>query len=534
MADPDNETILLRGARIYRSAQDRRPASALLVRAGRVAWIGDGADAPATRRVVDLGGSTVLPGLTDCHLHLFSLALARRQIAFSALAPDGIAGVLALLRQGAGRFGPGEWVQGCELNEDRLAERRLPTRAELDAAFPERPVLLRRYCGHAAVFNTMAMHALGISEAAPDPQFGHYGRAADGTLDGSAWECAAEAIFRRAPGPDPAQMATDIRAVIDECLHFGLTALCEAAVGFVIGYDREAEVWERLGGGPGLLPARMGFMAQLTAAGAAARGLSPTSGPDWTADTLKFFADGIVGGRTSALTEPFCDRGGCGGFVLPEALLADEILAAHAAGWRVAVHATGDRAIAHVAESFGRAQAAAPRPDPRHRIEHCFVPPEGVFARLSRQGTCVVMQPGFVWRMGRSAAEGLGPARMATAYPAQSVLAAGARLAFSSDAPTGPLSPWRGVQTAVERLGAHGAQLGAGEAVDLRTAVDAYIAGGVVAMGHEGFRGTLTPGAAADLAAFADDPLTGDPSRLHETRCHFAMTRGRIVLHEVG
>jgi len=369
---------------------------------------------------------------------------------------------------------------------------------------------------------------LGLREDEPDPPFGHFERDDRGALNGVAFEQAAAAIFRKAPAPDAATMAEGIRSVIAECLGLGLTALTEAAVGFVIGYEREAKVWELLRQA-GDLPVRMSFMTQLTAEDAARHGLSPQSGPDWSTDTLKFFADGIVGGRTAALSEPFCDRGGRGTFMLPEEMLAEQLIAAHDAGWRVAVHATGDRAIARVVDSYERAQHARPRPDPRHRIEHCFVPPEGIFARIAALGAQVVMQPSFVWGMGRSAAAGLGDQRMQTAYPGRSVLEAGATLVYSSDAPTGAFSPWRGVQAAVERRSAQGAALGTGEAVSRAEALAAYIEGGAVAMRHEGFRGRCEPGAAADITVLDRDPFTSALEDINTTRSLMTFTRGQMV-----
>ncbi|WAP68270.1 amidohydrolase family protein [Jiella pelagia] len=390
-------------------------------------------------------------------------------------------------------------------------------------------MLLRRYCGHVAVFNTAAMRLLAIAEDAPDPEFGHFERLPDGRLNGTAVEQAAEAIFRAAPAPAPHLLRQGIRDAIDDCLKLGLTALTEAAVGFSIGHDREDAIWNAVRA-EGDLPLRMGFMAQLTALEAAERQLTPIFDRRWSRETLKFFADGIVGGRTSALSEPFCDRGGTGTFMLPESVLTEEILAAHAAGWRVAVHATGDRAIERVASAYEDAEAsgAASR---RHRIEHCFCPPPGLFERLRKIDALVVMQPSFLWRMGPSIVAGLGR-RTETAYPGRSVIESGARLVLSSDAPTGLLSPWEGVRSAVERLSSDGTILGEGEAITVREAIDAAIAGGAAAMRHEGFRGRLDTGFAADLAVFDRDPFSLAGAELAATRATLTMVDGKIVHHD--
>ncbi len=496
------------------------------MRDGEIAWMGDLDDAPAAEQVLDLQGASVLPGLTDAHIHIFTMALSRLQVDFTASRPQSVAAVLDILRQENARNPGADWLQGCDLNEARLAEGRMPNRRELDEAVGDRPALLRRYCGHVAVFNTSAMRLLGLGEHQADPQYGHFERFDDGSLNGLAYERAAEAIFRSAPVPPAHLIRQGIRDAVADCTKLGLTSLVEAAVGFSIGYDRENEIWESLRDDDGL-PVRFGFMAQLDAREAAARGLVPSFDRRWSRETLKFFADGIVGGRTSALSEPFCDRGGTGTFMLAESEIEQSILDAHTAGWRVAVHATGDRAVELVAGAYERAHAGFPV-DRRHRIEHCFCPSPGVFPRLRKIGAMVVTQPSFLWRMGDSIRAGLGK-RTDHAYPVRSVTDADALLALSSDAPTGLVSPWDGVRSAMDRLSSGGQVLGPREAVTAREAIDGYIAGGALAMRHETFRGRLQPGCAADLTVLDRDPFDLAPEEVSKTRSVLTMMEGRIV-----
>ncbi len=519
-------STLLRNGRFYTDAHDRSPASALLIRGGEIIWLGDNDDAPGAERVLDLQGACVLPGLTDAHIHVFAMALSRLQIDLAGGKVGSVEAVLDLLRKANAQNDSAEWLQGCDLNEARLAEGRMPNRRELDEAVGDRPVLLRRYCGHVAVFNTAAMRLLGLSDNQADPRYGHFERFDDGSLNGLAYERAAESIFRAAPAPAAHLIRQGIRDAVADCTRLGLTSLVEAAVGFSIGYDRESEIWETLQNDDDL-PVRFGFMAYLDARAAAARGLVPSFDRRWSRETLKFFADGIVGGRTSALSEPFCDRGGTGTFMLSESEIEESILEAHAAGWRVAVHATGDRAVELVARAYERAQANLPE-DRRHRIEHCFCPSPGVFPRMRDIKAMVVMQPSFLWRMGDSIRAGLG-SRTDYAYPVRSVTDADALLALSSDAPTGLFSPWDGVRSAMDRLSSGGQVLGPKEAVSAREAIDGYIAGGALAMRHETFRGKLMPGFAADLTVLDRDPFDLSAEEVSKTRSVLTMTEGRIV-----
>lgn len=515
-------SLLLYNARIYRTALDDTPADAILIRDGLVSWVGYGDMAPIAQTKIDLGGRSVLPGLTDAHVHIFMLALSRFQISLVNNAVESFSELLAILKNAGAET---DWIQACDLMEDRLVEGCLPTAADLDSAFPDRPVLIRRYCGHIAIMNSALMRELGLHNDTPDPESGTFYRDASGNLNGLADESAAEWVFARAPIPSQEALSQGIIEVMQECLSFGLTAMTEAAVGFSVGYDREAAVWAHIRATCGV-PVRMSFMSQLDPVQASQRGLRPVYSDDWSSDTLKFFADGIIGGRSGALSESYDDIDTMGVLMQPPGVLEDIFARAHANGWRIAVHATGDRGIARVTAAISAAQGDSR--DRRHRIEHCFVPPAGVFNDLASQGIMVVTQPGFLHRMGGSIARGLG-ARCDTAYPAASVLNAGAALAFSSDAPTGPLSPWSGVHAAVTRTGHHGDQIGAAEALSLRDALNAYIAGGANTMRQENLRGTLVQGMSADLVVMKDDPFGVSTEDLPNLRADLCMVGGKIT-----
>ena len=519
-------SVRLVNGRIYRSAFDQTPADTLVVSEGKVAWSG-GADAPGADDTVDLAGATVLPGLTDAHIHLFAIAQARLQVDVTPDEAASIAAVLTLLQARARSITAGTWVHGAGLDENGLAEKRLPTRAELDAALPDHPALIRRFCGHVAVANSAALRLFRIADDIADPEGGTFGRDSRGQLDGSAKESAAELMFRAVPPSNRADIVRSLRATIEDCTRLGLVAVVEAAVGFTSGFDDEFAVWRELRrGDPPRL--RLGFMHQLDPSEARARGLAPGRDPRWQAMTLKYFADGIVGARTAAVGEDYADTPSRGFFMREEAELRRVISEAHAEGWQVAVHCVGDRATRCVIEAYEAAQAASPRPDPRHRIEHFFVPPAGGLARMRELGALVVMQPSFLTRMRRSILGAFGP-RADRCYPGRSVLDAGARYVASSDAPTGAWSPWDGVADAVGRASDTGAPLGPLEAISVREAIDAYVQGGAFAMKHESWRGSLAPGMAADLIALDRDPFASGAGNLRQTRVLMTMIDGEIV-----
>ena len=520
-------SILLTNARIYRSAFDESPASAILVQGEEIVWIGNAKDAPGAGVVRNLNGSIVLPGLTDSHVHLFAIAQNRLQLSLGLADEASIADVLEKLSIYATENPQTEWVAAAGFNEDRLAEHRMPTRAELDAVVPNRPVLVRRYCGHVVMVNSTALQKLLIHDTVSDPPGGNFGRTADGMLTGVAYEKAAELVFAGARTVKDDLIVSSIQEVVKECNRLGIVAAVEAAVGFTSGFDEEERIWRIIRQGRAL-PIRLGFMLQLDPGEAKARGLTPQRDRNWQRTSLKYFADGIISGRTAAVSRPYLDTCGCGFFVTPEADLARAVLGAHCDGWQVAVHAIGDRAIDCVVTAFESAQRSQPRSSARHRIEHYFCPPVGGFPRMRSLGAIIVTQPGFLVRMNKSIRAALGE-WADHCYPAQSALAEGVEFAASSDAPTGLLSPWVGMAAAVDRAANVGDAIGKQEALTARQAFAAYTSSGAHAMMQEDWRGHLAPGMVADLIVVDRDPFQIDMNELAQTKTLATMVRGEFV-----
>jgi predicted amidohydrolase YtcJ len=520
------DSLRLINARIYRSADDTHPANTLVTRKGTIHWVGDREDAPGADRTIDMQGATVIAGLTDAHVHLFAIANERQQIQLNGPGVRAIADVLHRVAVAASASPSAQWIRAVGFDENNLAEHRYPTRDEIDAVAPNHPVIIRRFCGHTAILNSAALKLLQINEGVSDLPSGSFGRDASGRLDGSAKESAAEAVFRAIPAINPAMMAASLRETIEDSIRMGLTAAVEAAVGFTSGFDDEFAVWHLLRQDTSFSPVRLGFMYQLDPKDAAARGFAPRRDPDWQAMTLKFFADGIVGARTAAVSKPFADTNSQGFFMRDEADLERVIVEAHLGGWQTATHCVGDRASACVISAFEKSERALPGQNPRHRIEHYFCPPHGGLARMKALGALIVTQPSFLARMRRSILAAFGPDAHSM-YPARSVIDAGVTYVGSSDAPTGHVSPWVGMANAVNRGASLGAPIGADEALTRRQAVGSYMHGGALAMKQEDWRGSLVPGMAADFIAIDRDPFDASTD-LAATNVLMTVLRGTV------
>lgn len=497
-----SERLLLASGRFLTLDPARPVVEAVLVMDGLIRWVGAIADAPAADRRIDLDGAVVIPGLTDAHLHLYARALERLEVDVG----EGVDSIDALLSRlaNAAAGKPGRaWIVAGSYNEQMLRERRHPSLSELDGAAGGRPVLIKRTGGHLAVANSAALAAAGWNDDSSDPPAGTLVREA-GRLTGVLAERAADIAISLLPKPEARDVAAAIRRVCDDCLAFGIVAAVEAAVGFSSGFGAEWDVWQSLR--QERLPLRMGFMLRIDPAGAAAAGLSPGA-PDlrWQANTLKFFVDGIIGARTAALSEPFAGTDDTGLFMDEPEALQRKVIEGHAAGWQLAAHTIGDRAIDLWLDCLQAAERSRPSTGARHRIEHLALPSVEALKRVADAGIIAVPQYGFVRRLGDSFAAALGPRRANRLYPARSVLAAGATIAGSSDMPIGPLSPFIGMAAATDRRTASGACLGADERLTPLQALSIYATGGATAMGHEVHRGAIREGMAADLVVLDSD-----------------------------
>jgi hypothetical protein len=526
---PPASLLVTRGA-IHTLWPERPSAEAMLLERGQVTWLGRSAQAPQADQVLDLGGRTVLPGLIDAHCHPYWMAQDRLQLNVAAPEIRNIPDLLELLRSQMARLDGSEWLVGRGLNEFRLSERRLPQRWDLDRISARQPIVLKRVCGHAVVANSAALQAIGVQARTPDP-FGGVIEREQGEPNGILRERAAEPLLRLVPTPPTEDLGRSLRAVAASFLACGVTGITEAAVGFASSFSREWEVWNAVRH-QGVFPLRMTFMLRITPAAAHALGAQPTGiDLDWQADTLKFFVDGTVGSRSAAVSDPYegslCR---CGLFMQPPEQLSTEVWAAVEAGWHIAVHAIGDRAIDTTAEVFEQVRGRQSS-DVRLRVEHLALPTEPSLQRLAQSRAVIVPQYAFLHELGDGFLAALGQARASRLYPGRSLIAGGLTVAGSSDAPAASCSPFAAMSAAMTRTTVAGETLNAAERVTAQEAVSMYTTGAAKALGHENVRGVLRPGAVADAIILDRDPLLATAQEMLHTRVEATIVRG-VVAHE--
>ena len=465
-------------------------------------------------RVVDLEGRTAVPGLIDAHIHLASLAKAREAY-IDLHSARSIEELKKLVKRGVeGREG---WVLGRGWDQERLEERRPPTRWDLDPVTGDRPVLLYRVCGHVAVANTAALRLTGLLE---DP-----GRVPGVDLDeqgrptGILREAAAEYVARKAPEPGPETLARYLEKTLRSLAEFGVTGVHTV-------YARRTEI---------LALQRVGHIARVRiyvepglAGPLEALGLEAGFGDQWLKIMgVKVLTDGSLGARTAALREPYNDDPSTRGVMnYSDDAIFDLMLLVRETRLQGSFHAIGDRAleaVLRIAEKIGVS-------GPALRVEHASLAPPDLREKMTSVKPVVVVQPQFVlsdtWIIER-----LGE-RAKHAYPFRSLLKAGLLLAASSDAPVEEPNPWMGVYAAVARGEPEGlplSRLTPGERLSVEEALTMYTSGSAAASLDKGFLGCLEPGCAADIAVLNRDPFKTSINGLKEVRSVVTLVAGRAV-----
>ena len=458
---------------------------------------------------VNLDGGYVLPGLTDCHMHLSMQGMKLAALDFSGASSK--EEMLGLLKQRADQTPPGEWILGLNWNENAFQPAVAPTRDELDAVTTRHPVLLTRVCYHSMLANTEAFRRAGVREDTADPASGSFGRDEAGVLNGRIYEDAGAVFQAAVPEPDYAEKKANIRRAAQYALSLGLTAVHTDDLRYLGQVDILLRIHQELRE-EGVLLRTHQLVNFSHLAEARALGLGAGSGSEWLRiGAAKVFADGVLGGRTAWLSEPYADAPGQSGYPIhtPEAFTAI-VREARGAGFPVAVHTIGDAAVDLVLAELERQPLpeAAGLPD---RLIHVPVLREDQLARMSRLRLAADIQPPFVTGDYPWVLERLGQ-RAVHRYAWRTLLSAGIPCGGSSDAPIEPLSPLYGLYTAVARRkpGETHPGYAPGEKLSLAEAIRLYTYGSAQTAGEEQERGLLAPGYGADFTVvdrpFADDP----------------------------
>jgi predicted amidohydrolase YtcJ len=520
--------LLLVNANVLTMDPARPRASAVAVIGGRIAGVGDDssdlAEGVRAGNVVDLKGATLLPGFHDAHNHMIGFGLSLTEI---DLRVDTLDQLYARVAAKAAATQAGEWIIGAGYDQTKTGAH--PHRDLLDRIAPDHRVWLKHTSSHMCVVNSLVLRDLGLDAIAPHVDGGRVAADASGRPTGLMQERAQE-LVGDLTRPYPLTVLTDAVATAGETyLREGLTSVTEAGVGGGwIGQSPVELAAYVAAREQGRLHVRAELMVVSDVFHALSAhpsdgietgidlGLRTGFGDDWLRlGPMKIFTDGSLIGRTAAMSAPFDGEPGNSGYLQAEAgHLTAAIIAAHRAGWRVAAHAIGDRAIDLALDAFDTAAARYPRRDPRHRIEHFAAARPDQVARAAALGVIPVGQGRFATELGTGMLASVGKDRHPWLYRQRSLLDAGLVLAGSSDRPVVTGAPLLGIHDMVNRRTASGAPFNAGEAVTAEEAVRAYTWGSAYASRAEHVKGSIEVGKLADFTVLSEDPTAVSPDRI--------------------
>jgi predicted amidohydrolase YtcJ len=464
--------------------------------------------------LVDGGGRDVVPGLIDAHAHLMNLgfALLRADLVDAASKEE----VIARLKAFEATLPKGAWLLGRGWDQNDWPGKQFPTAADLDAAFPERPVWLERVDGHAGWANSAAMRAAKRDLGGDwQPEGGRILRE-DGRATGVFIDTASALIDAAVPVPDDALREQALERALAAAVQHGLTGVHDMGVSLAdLHLMRRFAEADRL-------PLRIrayadGDSASLAALCRAGRSYEHPKGR-LAMRGVKFYVDGALGSRGAALLEDYSDEPGHRGLLVTEpGAYAAAVAKARECGVQPASHAIGDRGNRIVLDTYEKTLGGAAGTDHRWRVEHAQVVAPSDIPRFATLKLIASMQPTHATSDMPWAEARVGKARLEGAYAWQRFRAAGVPLALGSDFPVESVDPRLGLYSSVTRADLKGLPAGGwlpDQKLTPQQALAGFTADAAYATFDENTLGKLAPGYRADFVILGGNPLTIAPAQL--------------------
>ena len=541
---PRADAIFLHG-NVYTGVVDKaafnavKRAQAIAVRGDRIQAVGENAEilklkGPSTQ-VIELDGKFVMPGFNDAHAHL-------SQGGFEALQVN-LVGVKSLdefrdrVRANVEKSAPGAWILGGGWDENLWPVKAVPTRWDVDEVSAGHPVFLERVDGHIAVANTRALQLASITIASRDPKGGKIDRDANGQPTGILRETARRAVTDAIPAPTHDERRAAMDRALAEAARWGVTSVQDNS-----GDWDDFKVLEEIQK-DGKLTARISewlpfddSIAQLESR----RKEHAASDPMLHTGMLKGFMDGSLGSHTAALIEPYADDPKNSGLPRYDTPKLNEMTKERVlAGFQIGFHAIGDKGAQMALDAFADAERTAKEKkikaanggdEYRLRIEHAQVVTPLQIVRFRDLKVIASMQPCHLLTDMKWAEARLGEKRAAHSYAWAEFLKRGVALAFGTDYPVEPISPFRGLYAATTRKSEDGKkEYFPDQKVSMDQAIAAYTTGSAFAEFSEKQKGLMVPGMYADFVVLDRDITAVVPQKLLQTHVLRTVVAGKTI-----
>jgi hypothetical protein len=462
-------------------------------------------------RVIDCKGKTILPGFIDAHFHLLGFAESLVTLTMEPLSGvHSISHIQARIRDVGKNQPPGAWIRARGYHEFFLTEKRHPTRWDLDEATSRHPVKLTHRSGGAHVLNSRALALVGISKETGDPPEGLIERDLEtgeptGVLYGMG-----DLLAKKIPPLPPGQREQGLRRAGQELCSLGITSIHDVSS----RNDRE----------------RWGEFQKLKKQGGVKPRIRMVLGWEGFKDVQEHpFSSGVdeqqlrPGGVKIILHET------TGRLSPSQEELNERVLRIHEAGFQSVLHAVEESTIEAACGAIEHALKRLPRPDHRHRIEHCSVCPASLAKRIASLRITVVTQPPFIYYNGSRYLKTVPGLQLNHVYPFKTLDHEGVHVVGSSDSPIVPPNPMVGVYAAVSRKTDRDEEVLPEEKVTSEKALRMYTTEAARAGFEERVKGSITPGKLADLVVLSADPTAVPVDEIKEIQVEMTLIDGEIV-----
>jgi len=532
------ETIFING-RVLTVDQRDRECEAAAVCGNKISFVG--ATAEARQRigpedtVIDLSGRTLLPGFNDAHCHFGYAGVVRLQAYVGYPEVRSVDDIKKVIAQWAAKTPKGQWIVGRGWDETKYADRRKPTRWDLDEVAPNHLVFLTRTCGHMSVVNSRLLAAEGIDRNTPDPHGGMIERDTGGEPTGLLLEHAHIPLkARTAASVDLLDQGMNIMS--RELMSLGITSVADMS-----GRDLNEIRLMQKKLAKGEMQVRIYFVARnsgqiIFGTNYVKTGLVTGFGSSWMRlGCFKAQMDGSGSGGSGAMWTPYPGESHYTGILhMTQEELDALVLEGHRAGYQVCVHAVGTRAIEMTLDSYEKALDEIPKANHRFRIEHCTFVDDRLADRIRDLGVIPVIGPAFLYWVGDGYIQRYHPEWLDWAVAGRRLLDRGIPVAFHSDLPVVPCNPLPAIYTAVTRKTESGKEVGSRQRVTVKEALRAYTYSGAYASFEENSKGSIEVGKLADLVVLSDDILRVAPEKIKDMRVDLTMVDGQVRFQEEG
>ena len=485
-------------------------------------------------KVVDLDGHFVMPGFNDAHMHLASAGLEKMNVDLVGVKTldEFRERILAKVEKAE----PGEWIVGEGWDETLWPVKALPSRWDVDEVSSSHPVYLERVDGHIGLANTRALQLASITVATRDPEGGKIDRDESGTPTGILREKAQAAVNAVIPKPSQEKRRQAIELALADLASHGVTSAQDYS------QWEDFQIYEEIEH-DGKLTARISewlpFDESIDDLNRM-RDSHPASDNMLHTGMLKGFMDGSLGSKTAALLEPYSDDPKNSG--IPQydvaklnAMTKERVLA----GYQIGFHAIGDKGVQMALDAYAEAEKAAKDAevkavdggsDYRLRIEHAQVTTPQQILRFKELKVIASMQPSHLLTDMNWAESRLGPKRAEHSYAWAEFLRRGVTLAFGTDYPVEPVTPFRGIYAALTRMSEDGRKsYYPSQKINIEQAISAYTTGSAFAEFAEKQKGKLAPGMLADFVVLDQDITAALPPKILQTKVLRTVVGGKTV-----